>query len=263
MGRASGIEWTDATFNPWWGCVRVSPACAHCYAERDAKRYRHRVWGEDAPRRFLSEQHWRGPLRWNRDAAEIGIPLKVFCASMADVFEEHPALQPWRERLWELVGQTPWLDWQILTKRPENVEAMVPWRNLWPANVWLGVSIENMRFTWRADMLRQIPAAIRFVSVDPLLGSLFGPPRRNRRPLNPEGIDWVIVGGESGPRARPTDIAWIREVHAGCVENGVAFFLKQLGGWPDKRGGEKAVPDGVRYQELPPASSAVAALRAA
>lgn len=263
MGRVSSIEWTDATFNPWWGCVRVSPACAHCYAERDAKRYGHRVWGEDAPRRFLSDQHWRAPLRWNREALGTGIPIKVFCASMADVFEDHPALPPWRARLWETIEQTPWLDWQLLTKRPENVEAMVPWRKHWPANVWLGVSVENMRFVWRAEMLRHIPAAVRFVSAEPLLGSLFGPPRRNRQPLELDAIDWVIAGGESGPRARMTDLAWIREVRDAFRENGVAFFLKQLGGWPDKRGGEKAVLDGVPYQELPPATPAAAALRAA
>src|SRR5712691_13208532 len=106
MAETSSIEWTDATFNPWWGCVRVSPACARCYAERDAKRYGHQVWGQNAPRRFFGDQHWDGPRRWNRKAQRAGMPLKVFCASMADVFEEHPALPSWRERLWSLIDET-------------------------------------------------------------------------------------------------------------------------------------------------------------
>lgn len=251
MSRTSGIEWTDATFNPWWGCERVSPACARCYADQQAKRYGHRVWGADSPRRFLSEQHWKAPLRWNRDAEEAGVPLKVFCASMADVFEDRADLVPWRERLWGLVDATPWLAWQLLTKRPENVEAMAPWRSDWPANVWLGVSVENMRYTWRSELLVEIPVKVRFISAEPLLGSLFGTPKPNRRPLELAGIDWVIAGGESGAGARASDVAWFEELRDACVAGGVAFFLKQLGGWPDKRGSDKAVLDDRQWHELP------------
>jgi protein gp37 len=162
-------EWTDATFNPWWGCERVSPACAHCYADNLATRWGHSLWQAEGPRRFLSESYWRKPLTWNAEAEATGIPTKVFCASMADVFEAHEELEPWRERLWALIEETPSLHWQLLTKRPENVGAMVPWK-IWPANVWIGTSIENSRFTFRADILRELPAAVRFVSAEPLLG---------------------------------------------------------------------------------------------
>lgn len=249
--KGSAIEWTDATFNPWWGCVRVSPACAHCYADQQARRYGHRVWGDDAPRRFLSEQHWRQPAKWNREAAEAGVPLKVFCASMADLFEDHPDLERWRDRLWNVIEETPCLRWQLLTKRPENIAAMVPWRDDWPEHVWIGTSIENSRFTFRADILRQLPAAVRFVSAEPLLAGLFENGKPRRRPLELEGIHWLIAGGESGPRARPTDETWLRELRDACRDAGVAFFLKQLGGRGDKRGGNKALLDGELVRELP------------
>lgn len=254
MARTSGIEWTDATFNPWWGCERVSPACARCYAEHLAKRWGHTVWGGDgSPRRFLSEAHWRAPLKWNRDAVAAGMQLKVFCASMADVFEDRADLEPWRHRLWELIESTPALSWQLLTKRPENVERMAPW-STWPANVWLGVSVENMRFTHRADVLREIPAAVRFISAEPLLSTLFGPAARNRRPLDLDRIDWMIAGGESGAGARPTSERWLLELRDACLDRGIAFFLKQLGGWPDKRGGAKALLEGQPWRELPAAA---------
>jgi protein gp37 len=139
----SKIEWCDHTFNPWWGCARVSPGCRFCYAERDARRYGHQVWGRHGPRRLLSEANWRLPLRWDRDAERAGVPALVFCASMADVFEDHPQVVESRQRLWRLIEDTPHLRWLLLTKRPENVPAMVPrsWAGAWPEQVWLaGVS---------------------------------------------------------------------------------------------------------------------------
>lgn len=250
MAEHSPIEWTDNTFNPWWGCERVSPACARCYADTLARRYGYDVWRAGGQRRFLSEAHWRRPLAWNRAAERDGASLLVFCASMADVFEDHPELEPWREQLWELIRATPWLQWQLLTKRPENVAAMAPWGSSWPANVWLGVSVENTAFTQRAKLLREIPARVRFISAEPLLASLFTR-RRRRAPLELDGIDWLIVGGESGPYARPMDLAWARELRERCHEVGAAFFLKQLGGWPDKRGKEKALLDGRLWRDLP------------
>ncbi len=250
MAERSAIEWTDATFNPWWGCERVSPACAHCYADTWARRYGHDLWTPDRSRRFFGDAHWRIPLKLNRSAEAAGSPLKVFCASMADVFEAHPELDEPRQRLWSLIEATPWLCWQLLTKRPENVAEMVPWGDPWPQNVWIGVSIENTAFTFRADLLRELPATVRFISAEPVLASLFSPARR-RRPLRLEGIHWVIAGGESGPRCRATNVEWLRELRGACVSNGVAFFLKQLGGHPDKRGHEKAVLDGIRWTELP------------
>jgi protein gp37 len=126
MSDVTAIEWTDHTFNPWWGCSRVSPACRFCYADRDAQRYGHQVWRRHGPRRMLSEANWQRPLRWNRDAERAGIPAKVFCASMADVFEDHPDVAAPRERLWGVIETTPWLIWQLLSKRPENIARMVP-----------------------------------------------------------------------------------------------------------------------------------------
>src|SRR5204862_4360809 len=154
VAENTAIEWTDATFNPWWGCVRVSPACAHCYADQLARRYGHRgLWAAGGRRRFLSDDHWRKPVLWSREAAAAGSRRKVFCASMADVFEDHADLERWRVRLWELIEATPWLHWQLLTKRPENALRLAPWSDEWPENVWLGTSIENSRFTFRADIL--------------------------------------------------------------------------------------------------------------
>jgi protein gp37 len=254
VSEKSAIEWTDATFNPWWGCSRVSPACAHCYADATAKRFGQAgLWEDGGRRRFLSEAYWTKPLSWNTQAERAGEPLKVFCASMADVFEEHAELDAPRERLWELIEQTPWLQWQLLTKRPENVGGMAPWGEQWPANVWLGVSIENSRFTFRADLLRETAAHVRFISAEPLLASVFLNGKPNRRPLDLREIDWLIAGGESGPHARPTDPGWLRELRDQCERDGVAFFLKQLGGWPDKRGRDDALLDDRLWRELPAA----------
>src|SRR4051812_1594102 len=140
------------------------------------------LWQEHGARRFFGDPHWAEPRTWNHKAESAREPMKVFCASMADVFEEHNELASWRMRLWELIEATPWLQWQLLTKRPENVARMVPWGSGWPTNVWIGASIENSRFTFRADLLRELPAVVRFVSVEPLLASVFQNGRPNRKP---------------------------------------------------------------------------------
>lgn len=149
MGKTTGIEWCDATFNPWWGRAKVSPACKSCYAEAFAKRVGQKVWGETSDRRFFGEGHWTEPERWSRDAQKAGIRRRVFCASMADVFEDRRDLDEHRERLWNLIERTPWLDWLLLTKRPEN-HGMVPlaWQtgSRHPANVWLGCTAENQEY---------------------------------------------------------------------------------------------------------------------
>ena len=171
MSDTTAIEWTDHTFNPWWGCSRVSPACRFCYADDQAKRYGHQVWRRHGPRRMLSDANWARPLKWNRDAERAGVPAKVFCASMADVFEDHPDVAEPRERLWGVIEATPWLQWQLLTKRPENVARMVPWGDEWPAHVLLGVSVENQRYAdERIPRLLDVPAKVRFLSCEPLLG---------------------------------------------------------------------------------------------
>lgn len=168
---------------------------------------------------------------------------------MADVFEDHDELSVWRDRLWPLIEETPRLDWQLLTKRPENVAAMVPWPDDWPANVWVGTSVENSRHTFRADILRGLSARIKFISAEPLLGSLFLSGKPNRRPLDLIGIDWLIAGGESGPRFRPLQLDWVRELRDACGAAGTAFFYKQQGGRTPKAGGREL--DGRLWSDFP------------
>lgn len=227
MAKDSRIEWTHHTFNPWWGCVKVSPACAHCYAETWANRLGSKLWGRDAPRRFFKDEHWKHPIRWNAEAKRDGIRRRVFCASMADVFEIRAELNPWRARLWPLIEQTSWLDWLLLTKRPQNVRRMAPWSNNWPDNVWLGTTAENQKHAdARIPHLLESPANIHFVSAEPLLGPL--------SISRWSGIDWVIAGGESGHHARPTDPDWIRSLRDECRGSDTAFHFKQWGHWaPD------------------------------
>ena len=153
----------------------MSPACWFCYADRDAQRYGHQVWRRHGPRRMLSEANWQRPFRWNRDAERAGVPAKVFCASMADVFEDHPDVAARRERLWGLIEATPWLIWQLLTKRPENIARMVPWGGEWPPHVWVGTSVENQRYAGERIPILVSAAArarIRFLSCEPLLGTV-------------------------------------------------------------------------------------------
>ena len=230
MGQNSSIEWTDHTFNPWWGCTKVSPACQNCYAELWAKRTGHPVWGKDKLRRFFSDHHWNEPIIWNEEAAEAKNRHRVFCASMADVFERNQDLNIWRERLWALISATPWLDWLLLTKRPENVEQMVPWKRDWPENVWLGTTVENASYAEkRLPSLLMHPAAIRFLSCEPLLGPIDLGPWFRRRKLHP--IDWVIAGGESGPGARAMHPDWAASLLHQCQKAKVPFHFKQWGHW--------------------------------
>ncbi len=232
MGKNSSIEWTHHSFNPWWGCTKVSPACANCYAEAFAHRLGQGVWGANAPRRLFGDSHWREPLRWNAEALAEGEQRRVFCASMADVFEARTDLDSQRAKLWQLINVTPWLDWLLLTKRPEKVLDLVPWRKPWPHNVWIGTTVENEEWAdLRLPHLARIPAVRRFVSCEPLLG-----PLDLRRWLRPENsgfhpIDWVIVGGESGPKSRPMLPTWATDVRDSCVNVKTPFFFKQWGCW--------------------------------
>ena len=221
--KNSAIEWTEDTFNPWWGCTKVSPACKNCYANGSARRFGHDVWGPTAPRRKLSDIHWRQPLKWDRTAARTGRRRRVFCASMADVFEQNTQVQEERARLWGLIEKTKNLDWLLLTKRPENVESMVPWHDRYPNNVWIGTSVEDQqRANVRLPTLTRIPAVVRFVSAEPLLESV------NFEPWIKE-LQWMIVGGESGHGARRTDVRWVRQVRDLCIDHRVPFHLKQWG----------------------------------
>lgn len=245
MSDVTEIAWTDHTFNPWWGCARVSPACRFCYADSLAKRYGHEIWRRNGDRRILSEQNWRKPLKWNRDAEAAGVPAKVFCASMADVFEDHPQLVEPRERLWGVIEATPWLRWQLLTKRPENVASMAPWGENWPAHVWLGTSVENQRWAnARVPVIRKVPAKVRFLSAEPLLGYV-----DILEHLASGDIHQVIVGGESGngSKIRPMQLACARHLIGQCRQYEVAAFMKQTGsvyakanGYQNRKGADPA-----------------------
>lgn len=231
MGKNSKIEWTNHTFNPWWGCTKVSAACKNCYAEAWSKRVGTKVWGPKAKRRFFGDKHWGEPIKWNTEAARRRQRTRVFCASMADVFEVRRDLDPWREKLWDLIDSTPELDWLLLTKRPERVLEFAPWKLDWPSNVWLGTTVEDQESgQTRLPHLAKIPAAIRFISAEPLVGPL------NIRPWLGATIDWVITGGESGPKARPSSPSWFRELLLQCMEADVPFHFKQWGDWAPGQG---------------------------
>lgn len=230
MAKDSKIEWTHHTFNPWWGCSKVSPACKHCYAETWAKRVGSNVWGAKAERRFFTDKHWKEPIRWNHEAHIADERRRVFCASMADVFERKSVLNPWRDRLWELIERTPMLDWLLLTKRPQNIESMSPWSgDDWPENVWLGTTVENQHWAKvRLPHLLKHNAKVRFLSCEPLLGEL----DLIKASENLEhGIDWIIAGGESGPHSRPMNPVWVRSLRDQCGELDSAFHFKQWGHW--------------------------------
>jgi len=254
MGKHTVIAWTNHTFNPWWGCTRVSPACTSCYAATWARRVGQDIWGDNKARRFFGEKHWREPLEWNSSALERGARERVFCASMGDVFEARDDLVEHRIRLWKLIKETPSLDWLLLTKRVENVAAMVPWKRRWPTNIWLGTTIEDQEMAdLRMPQLVRLPARVRFVSCEPLLGEV-----TLKRWLN--RTNWVIVGGETGAKARPMEIAWARSLRDECKKANTPFFFKQWGKWaPDKddmlRSSQKNIHnrniDGEQWNEFP------------
>lgn len=247
MGTKTGIAWTDKTFNPWWGCSKVSPGCANCYAETFSKRAGFDVWGPEADRRFFGEKHWAEPLKWNAEALEQGVRFRVFCASMADWAEDARDLDPWREKLFKLIEDTPNLDWQLLTKRPELAVQLTPdrWKKAWPANAWAMTSVENQAMAnKRIPHLIKIPARIRGLSIEPqlekvVIGLLGTAPEDwdvGYTPIH-ELIHWVIVGGESGPGRRPFDPTWAEYLRNECLSTGTAFFMKQDGAFkPGEQG---------------------------
>lgn len=248
----SKIEWTDHTFNPWWGCVKVSPGCEHCYAETLSHRYKFDVWGpaKTTARRGMSANYWKQPFKWHKAAEADGVRRRVFCASMADVFEDHPGVVEWRAQLFSLIEQTPALDWLLLTKRPENMPRFAPahWAGGWPDNVWAMTSVENQeQAEKRIPLLLRVPARVRGLSCEPLLGpvdltrllvvtpcwhcgNLDGEAGRCHCGVcTPPDIHWVIVGGESGHGARPMHPDWARSLRDQCQAALVAFHFKQWG----------------------------------
>lgn len=260
MSADTPIEWTvtiapdgarhkGMTFNPWWGCAKVSPACKNCYAERLAARFSRGEWTPNGDRAAASEETWAQPLKWNRKAHKLGVRLKVFCASMADVFEDRTDLDPLRERLWALIDATPHLDWLLLTKRPD---VMARWAEAhpWPGNAWAGCTVESQEWAdRRIPALLRVPAPVRFLSCEPLLGAVvlqgLAPGESMQTDLYREwltvtgplsypyrengGIHWVIAGGESGPGARPSHPDWFRSLRDQCAAARVPFHFKQWG----------------------------------
>ena len=171
MAEKTGISWCDHTFNIAWGCFKISPGCTNCYADTLSARFGNDVWGKDKPRKTFGVKHWNEPLKWNKAAEKDGAKHKVFSSSMCDIFEDHPTITAEREKLWDLIRKTPNLIWQLLTKRADRIKDNLPedWGNGWP-NVWMGVSIENDDYVWRADCLREVSAVVHFISYEPALG---------------------------------------------------------------------------------------------
>lgn len=260
MGENSSIEWCYHTFNPWIGCTKVSAACDNCYAEVFDKRFTGgNRWGPHAARTRTSATNWRKPLKWNRDAEGALRRPRVFCASLADVFDNHRSITSgWHGDLWALINATPNLDWLLLTKRPQNIAKMLPetyglpeWGGGWN-NVWLGTTVEDQtEADRRIPQLLSVPAKARFLSCEPLLGhvNLLVTDHRGHDisslrgigvdPTNPDGPDeyystgrlnWVITGGESGPNFRHADPDWFRSLRDQCEAADVPFLFKQWGG---------------------------------
>lgn len=227
MGEQTGIEWADATINFWMGCRRVSPSCAHCYADREMSRYGRNF---DAVTRTSDSTFYKA-LTWKE-------PKQIFTCSWSDFFIEEA--DQWRDSAWNVIRKTPQHTWMILTKRPERIENHLPADNICPANAWLGVSVENARFYWRIEEIRKY-LAIRFLSVEPLLGPMPDLPL--------EGIDWTIVGGESGAGFRPLNLDWVRQIRDRCVERGVPFFFKQKSAFFPKS--LDRLLDGREWNEVP------------
>ena len=247
MGEKTSIAWTHHTFNVAWGCAKISPGCLNCYADGLAQRYGHDVWGAGKPRRTFGLKHWAEPLAWNRQAEADQQRRRVFTSSMCDVFENHPTIDSERQKLWPLIKKTPWLDWQVLTKRAERIACNLPndWGNGYP-NVWLGVSVENNDYVWRFnEHLAKVPAAVRFVSYEPALGPVTD--------LDWGKLDWMIYGGESGAGFRPHNVEWARHAKQKCDAFGVAFFFKQGNGL--KSGNDDHL-DGQLVQNYPLALAA-------
>lgn len=247
MSKDTSISWCDHTFNPVWGCTKVSPGCDHCFAaDLDRRWHQNTHWGKGVPRRTFADKHWNEPLAWNRAAQAAGTKRKVFCGSMCDVMDDE-----WpsgiRERLWELIDNTPNLIWQLLTKRPQRYLRYLP-KEFKHANVWLGMSAENQEmFDVRAEHLIDASVdrgTIAFVSYEPALGplTLSGYPNWD--------LDWLICGAESGAGRRPMEQSWAENILRECKERGTQFFMKQFGARTPEQGAA-LIPAHLLVREFP------------
>lgn len=286
MGSNSSIEWTHHTFNPWRGCTKVSQGCKHCYAETMSGRNPAvlGVWGKLGSRPVAAESYWRQPIKWDAEARAAGERRRVFCASLADVFEGEDTMpaEAWapvqaaRRRLFNLIIETPHLDWLLLTKRPQNIKPILQsipvlerdnvWDHLWPdhfPNVWIGTSVENQSAAdERIPHLLNVPSRVRFLSCEPLLGQVDIGQYLQSEVTTVRGytypmahVNWVICGGESGPHARPMHPEWARSLRNQCTSAGVAFHFKQHGEYRDGvRMGKHAAGrllDGQEWNQFP------------
>lgn len=267
MSQETKIEWCDSTFNPWIGCTKISPACDDCYAARSTPaRTLNVTWGPTEQRRRTSASNWALPLRWNAAAAQFqalhGRRQRVFCASLADVFDNNVPTE-WREDLWRLIEASPNLDWLLLTKRIGNAVNMLPvpddFERLYP-HVWIGATVCNQVEADRdIPKLLATPARIRFLSIEPLLGPIdllatgdvlcrcdgcLSMAKKYPQSAGVQRIDWVIVGGESGPHARPMSPDWARTLRDQCLAAGVPFMFKQWGEWLPMLGQVEGLPVG-------------------
>jgi protein gp37 len=241
MAANSAIEWTESTWNPLTGCTKISPGCKHCYAERmalrlQAMRQPNYAKGFDLT---LHENALELPLKWKK-------PQTVFVNSMSDLFHKAVPVE-FILKTFDVMRRADWHTFQVLTKRSDRLLELSP-KLPWEPHIWMGVSVETQSYTIRIDHLRKTGAVVKFLSLEPLLGPL---PR-----LNLEGTDWVIVGGESGPGARPMDPAWVLEIRDQCLDARVPFFFKQWGGTRKKKTGREL--DGRTWDEMPALAAAVA-----
>jgi protein gp37 len=234
MATNSKIEWTDSTWNPVRGCTKISPGCKHCYAEGFAERFRG-VPGHPFEQGFdlrLVPAKVEEPLHWKR-------PQRIFVNSMSDLFHDGVPVS-YIQRVFEVMNRADWHQYQVLTKRAERLESLsneLPWA----PHIWMGVSVENKDYLWRINHLRRTRAHVKFLSIEPLLGPI--------GKLDLRGIDWVIVGGESGPGARAMNAEWVTHIKNECIRAGVAFFFKQWGGVHKKRYGREL--EGRTWDEMP------------
>lgn len=234
MAANSAIEWTDSTWNPMTGCTKISPGCANCYAERMALRLQAMGQANYADGfKITAHEHTLAlPLHWRK-------PRTIFVNSMSDIFHKAASFD-FISRIFAVMEKASWHRFQVLTKRSDRLVKLAP-SLPWPENIWVGVTVENSDFLYRIDHLRMVDAAVRFLSLEPLLGPI---PK-----IDLSGLDWVIVGGESGPGARPMEVEWVRAVQRQCKEANVPFFFKQWGGSKKKRAGR--LLDGTLYSAMP------------
>ena len=238
MAEKTEIAWCDSTFNPWIGCQKVSSGCDNCYAETLMdKRYHHVKWGPHGERVRTSDANWNLPRRWAKVARLTGDRPKVFCSSLADVFDNQ-APEGARADLWGLIEDTPELDWLLLTKRPENILDMIPpkWDSGLPRNIWMGTTAEDQpNYERRMKHLQRVPAAIHFISYEPAIG-----------PLKVTGLypSWIICGGESGHGYRAMPLEWPRDLRDQCRQLGIPFFFKQMAG-------KKPIPPDLMVRQFP------------